>query len=115
MTGADIKNHVHRTMEIARAFPNERITYAYIPADSLDALNIEGDMEEVKATHPSGVYLWVEYYPDDARMPWRLGVYWIDERTSEDPIEYPNMYEVMWRMLDDAEYFTSEPKPLHGR
>ncbi len=109
---AQSKYAVERAVRTAHAMPGDRIVYAYVPAEHLvDALDI--DKIDVKA-HPSGVYLWVEYYPEDTRTPWRLGVYWIDERSSEDP-EYFSWWdrcEMMWRLLDDVEYFTSEPKPL---
>ena len=107
------KYAVERAVRTADAMPFERIAYAYIPADRLGVLDEVVDVE----AHPQGAYLWVEYYPEDTRTPWRLGVYWPDERASEDPEYFPviDKCEMMWRMLDDAEFFLNEPKPLHER
>ncbi len=106
------KYAVEHAIQVAEALPGDKIMYAYVPRERItDALNIDDDeVKEVKRTHPHGAYLWVEYYPSDAHTPWRLGVYWPDELYSEDPVVYQNKYEVMWRMLDDVEFFI-EPRP----
>ena len=109
------KYKTERAVSTASAMPFEKIAYAHVPADRLGALDID-EVIDVEA-HPQGAYLWVQYDPEDTRTPWRLGVYWPDERASEDPEYFPviDKCEMMWRMLDDAEFFLNEPKPLHER
>ena len=66
--------------------------------------------EEAASKISPGVVLWIDY---DGEV-WYLGADAVGTNTYllHGPYEYSNMYEVIYRLIQDAEFFIEEPRPL---
>ncbi len=99
---------VSLTIKAAEATPGERVVFAYVPPYWYEEVFEIEDLAEFRETHQRGAEIWLEY--NDGK--WKVGVYWIDENGSEDPVEFKDFEYLKDYMYDFREFFV-EPYRLH--